>query len=142
MAYEGAGIRIDNAETSTTSAPTAATDGVPIWPHTAGGGRRVHLVIQKAASSGDRDIQIRVYGYLSQLNTVDDNGKLTAISSSGAWYELFDSGAVAETGDFNRAWLLEGVADYSRLTTVIETNSGSSPTLTTALVFGREEQRQ
>lgn len=140
---EALAIRLDNAETSTTSAPSAASDGLLAPDH-----RRLqlrcHLHLEKAASSGTRTARVKVHGYRTQLHTQDDGigtgtGDLTAVASSGAWFEIFDTGELSDAANFNKSYLLQGAQDFERLATQVITNGGTSPTLTTALAFAGVE---
>lgn len=136
VSYEGQSIRMDNAETGTTSAPTLATDGILTQTPTARR-LRVHLQVQKGAASGTRTARVKVYGYCSKMVTLTEPQTYTDIASTGAWYEIFDTDDLSESADFNRSWLLYGVTDYSRLATVITTNGGTTPTITTAIMFSK-----
>lgn len=155
MATEAISIRLVSAETSTTSAPTAATNGIPILPFLGGKRPRVHLRVKKAASSGTRTTRVKVFGYESELKTYTaplTTSSLTAVASSAAWYEIFDTETVALTdpsksatlssaADYNLSFLLEGATDFQRLAVQVVTNGGTSPTLTVALAFGDDDRR-
>ena len=138
MSHEPLAIRVDSAAASTTSVPTAATDGILV-PR----GRRrsrVHLEIRKAVTAGTGTYSIGVFGYRSGLVTSSvTNGieTFTAVASSGAWYEIFDSETVTVSGTGeNHSYLLDGATDFDRLDTVIAVNGGTNPTITTAFAFG------
>jgi hypothetical protein len=119
-------IRIDNAKTATTSAPTVATDGIAVPSGStrkysrfateivAIGGTtptlttalgfaesdEIHLLVRMAAASGNPQCQVRVHGYLSSLYDTSD----TKIASSNGWYEIFDTELVIRSADFNMAF--------------------------------------
>jgi hypothetical protein len=137
--YEAASLRRDNAATSTTSAPSGATDGILVQNPRGPRRKRVHLQIQKGAASGTRTARVKVYGYISKLRTVTEPTTITDIASSGCWYEIFDTDELSEAADFNRSWLLYGATDFSRLETAVLTNAGTTPTLTTAFAFSIAE---
>jgi hypothetical protein len=122
-------IRIDEAETGTTSAPTTVAHGIATptsyarkysrWMTeivatsattptlTTGLGfpgdvdDEVHLLCRAAAASGNVQFQVRVHAYLSKLidKTLD-----TPVASSNGWYEVFDTELVIRSANFNMAF--------------------------------------
>ena len=137
-ANENLTIRVDNQEDSTTNVPTLATQGIAVPSPPPLYASEVSLDVVKTAGGGQRDIQIRVYGYRSAYVTQAANGKKSSLVETGYWVEIFDTGAVVESIDFGKSWLFSGCHGFDRLATVIDTNSGSSPKLTTYFSFGGE----
>lgn len=140
-ANEATAIQFDDAETSTTSAPTLATDGAPV-PQGKGIGDRAHLQIEKGAASGTRTARVKVFGYRSVGFTVDETEirpKRTEVSSSGAWLEIFDTGTLSDAADFDVSFALSGVRDFARVATQVITNGGTTPTLTSYIAFAGAE---
>lgn len=138
IAYHPTFVRVDNAQTGTTTAPSAATDGIahPGRRHR----KRVHLEIRKAAASGTRTCQVKVFGYRSRFY-VDSSGDLTE-TETGAWFEIFDTGALSDSADFNFAYYLAGAEDFERYDTQVVTNGGTTPTLSTYIAFGGGESNK
>ncbi len=96
------------AQTTTNSAPSAATDGVPCYPsnaldtdtgmnYTARASREAVLFVSNSAGSGTVAATLRLWGYLA---------------ASGEWYPI-GAGADATKGTINAATSLgeSGVAD-------------------------------
>lgn len=137
-------IRIDNAATSTTSAPSAATDGVAIPKQkrhlaAANGGTFlcqridtqivtnggttptltsyiqlrpdgfIDLVLVKGAASGTRIARVKVFAYHDEYQSLTENAgagmdTLAAVSSSGTWSEVYDTGVLSDAANFNTAF--------------------------------------
>lgn len=145
-------IRLDNAVSSTTSAPTAATAGIPTsaflidlhqqatpTPATARQTRRrLHLIIQKSSASGTRLVSVKLFGYTPKKYTYDESqNTLTEIASSGSWSELDDTGDLSESADFEKSVLIIASMDYTRLATQITANSGGgSESVSTYIALG------
>jgi hypothetical protein len=126
-------IQALDAEASTVAVPTAATDGiaVPDAPHY----KDVTLDVVKTAASGDRDIQCRVFGYRTGYRT-QSSDENSALVSTGYWVEIFDTGAIADTADFGMSWLLAGCHGFARLAVAVDTNSGTTASISAYLSFG------
>lgn len=140
---EATAVRIDNAATGTTSAPTEVTDptdGIQT-PENKKFRRHAILEVVKGAASGDRTFRVKVHGFRSTrfTQTAQHDGAWetnTLEASSGAWFEIFDSETQdGGANDFNMAFLLEDACAYDRLDTEIVTNGGTTPTLTSAIAF-------
>lgn len=138
---EAFAIVMDSAETDTTSAPTAATEGKAVHRSKAHR-KRCHLVLEKGAASGTRTLQVKVHGYLTRKHTqsAHPSEATTEVASSGVWVEVFDTGALSDTADFNVAYLLLGLSDFDRLATEVVTNGGTTPTLTSSFAFSGIER--
>lgn len=136
---EALSIRVDNAATATTSAPTSATAGIaPI--RNKNQRERCHLEIQMSADDA-MTIHIKVHGYRSRLHSQSTDGKetLSEVDSSGFWSEIYNTTLQSGATDFNKSFLLRGATDYERLETEIVAISGTNGTVTTSLAFaGRE----
>ena len=123
-------VRVDNAATATTSAPTASTEGIALPSAWRNG--RVHLHARMSATTGTRSCRVKVHAYITKM--VDST--LADIASSGAWLEIFDTGTLSSSGDFNMAFLIEGANDYARLDTeIVSIGDVTGEALTTALGF-------
>jgi hypothetical protein len=92
--------------------------------------------LRKAAASGTRTAQVKVFGYRPGYYT-ESGGALTLVETGG-WSELFDTGALSSSGDFNNSYRLEGVSAFTRFDTQIVTNGGTTPTLSTLFGFAIE----
>lgn len=134
MGYEGRFILNDNAATSTTSAPTAATEGKS--SDFLRGRDKMVFELRKGAASGTRTAQVKVFGYRSKYYT--QSGVALTKVATGGWSEIFDTGALSSAADFNQSYLLEGVSGFERFDTQIVTNGGTTPTLSTLFGFGIE----
>jgi hypothetical protein len=136
---EAMAIQIDNAISGTTSAPTAATEGIET-PESNRERTRAHLELEKGSASGTREVRVKVYGYRSRIHTQDADGNNSTDDTGAAWFEIFDTGTLSRSANFNVSRLLVGAQDYDRLDTEVITNSGGgSETLTTAIAFGGSE---
>jgi hypothetical protein len=136
-------IRLDNAQSSTTSAPSAATDGIKIPTQYRKRAKevRVHLHVKKASASGTRSYRIKLYGYISGIysmteKTAQEHDALTAVVSSGFWSAIGETGTRSDSADFNESWLFSAAASFERVATQIITNGGGgSETITTVIGF-------
>ena len=140
MPSEFTSIRVDSAETSTTSAPTAATDGIEVHPISGLKRLNVHLLVEKTAATGPWPVRVKVHGYRSKTHTQAEGGVLTEVATT-SWYEIFDSKTYDSSANHQRGFFIEGATDYLRLDTEIVENGGTTPTCTTHLSFGRMSDR-
>lgn len=140
---EAVAILVDDAESSTTAAPTLRSDGIAVH-RSKNHRRRCHFQIEKTSASGTRTAQVIVYGYRTRAfdqAAYPGREELTADETKGAWFEIFDTGALSDSGDFSVSYLLEGLADFDRLDTEIVTNGGGgSESITTAFAFAGVER--
>lgn len=120
-----------DASATTTSVPTAITDGVSVPD---GAASMVQIVGASAASAGSRSQHIHVYGWLASDNAGND---------LSLWCHLADLTLIADTDlnlasgtDFAKAYQINVGHAFTRLATVVaETPGGTSPTLSTYIGF-------
>jgi hypothetical protein len=137
-------IRLINATAVTVAVPTAATDGIPVWPEKGAKRMRVHLLCESGAASGNRSHRVYVHGYVDTKFSAAETNQLTLTDlTAPAWYRLFDTETVLDAADFNMAYELEVPTDFKRLAvSVPDTPGGTTPTLTVSLGFPRDDQRR
>lgn len=128
-------VLIDSAQTSTTSAPTAATDGIDA----PGDVRRdtLNLELRKTISGGVQATRVKVLGYRDHYYTASGTPQALTRVETGGWSVLFDVtvDATMEASSFNRTYKLRGIGGYKRFDTQIVTNGGTDASLTTLLGF-------
>lgn len=118
--------------------PTAATDGIEV-PH-APQFDRVSLEAIKSAASGNRTLQLMVYGYRRYRCSQTSNVNAERASSS-YWTEVYDTGALdGGAADWNKSWNLEDLHQFDRLAVRIVTNGGTTPLLTAGFAFHKERR--
>lgn len=124
-------IEIDDEETSTTSMPTADTDGVALP-------KQMHfkewaLDIIKTVAGGTPTWEVEIWGHRKRRyqQSSDEN---TEVSSSGSWHFCGTTGAESATGtSYGKSYPLEDMSGFDRVATVINTNGGTTPKLTTMI---------
>lgn len=133
-------IRVKSAEAATTSAPTVVTDGIE--PPPGHFQSNVDLQIDMSAASGTRSCRIVVWGWCSVRATLNaTTNTAEAVASSGAWYELYDTGTLSDAADFAQSIPLDRLEDYSRHETEVRAIGGTTPALTVCLAYSDRAEK-
>lgn len=126
----GRTVRMVNAASASTAAPSLSTDGVSVPSHVKRDS--AIMLVQSSAASGTRSFRVAVWIYVGEKTTAFADA--AAIASSDAWIKAYDTGTYSNASDFTEAFEIPLAISASRVyVQVVSTPGGTTPSLTVSL---------